>query len=87
MKEINLCNNNEEKEALKKLDEILISDYRLKLVLKSALEKQITKKPKDHPLSDGKCPCCNAVFDYDWKPKSKFCQNCGQALDWGDSGA
>ena len=50
----------------------------------SALEKQIPKKPKDHPLSDGKCPCCNAVFDYDWKPKSKFCQNCGQALDWGD---
>ena len=53
-------------------------------IVVSALEKQIPKKPKDHPLSDGKCPCCNAVFDYDWKPKSKFCQNCGQALDWGD---
>lgn len=50
-----------------------------------ALEMQIPKKPKDHPLSDGQCPSCNAVFDYDWKPKSKYCQNCGQALDWGDT--
>lgn len=51
----------------------------------SALEKQIPKKPKAYPLSDGQCPSCNAVFDYDWKPKSKYCQNCGQALDWSDN--
>jgi hypothetical protein len=50
----------------------------------NALEKQIPKKPKDYPLSDGQCPSCNAVFDYDWKAKSRFCQNCGQALDWSD---
>lgn len=50
----------------------------------SALEKQIPKKPKDYPLSDGRCSTCNAVFDYDGKPKSRFCQNCGQRLDWSE---
>ena len=55
------------------------------ITLKEALEKQIPKKPKECPLADGRCPSCNAVFDYDWKPKSKYCDSCGQALDWGDS--
>lgn len=59
---------------------ILIS----KEAVANALKKQIPKKPKDYPLSDGQCPTCNAVFDYDWKPKSRFCQNCGQRLDWSE---
>lgn len=55
------------------------------MTLKEAVEKQIPKKPKDYPLSDGQCPSCNAVFEYDWRPKSRFCQNCGQALDWSEN--
>ena len=72
------------KEALNILDETVIGNLELKIVLSKALERIIPKKPKEYPLSDGKCPCCDAVFDYDWKPKSKYCQNCDQALDWED---
>lgn len=52
--------------------------------IRKCIEKQIPQKPKDHPFSDGQCPSCNAVFDYDWKPKPEYCQNCGQKLDWSD---
>lgn len=50
--------------------------------IRKCIEKQIPKKPKDYPFSDGQCPSCDAVFDYDWLPKPKFCGNCGQKLDW-----
>jgi rRNA maturation endonuclease Nob1 len=81
------------KEAIEFLSRYLDNEYytnkcnKAHQIAISALEKQIPKKPKDYPLSDGQCPTCNAVFDYDWKPKSKFCQNCGQRLDWGDEDA
>lgn len=47
-----------------------------------ALEKQIPKKPdftedKEFAL----CPCCNGNGLTD---KQKYCDNCGQVLDWRD---
>lgn len=47
-----------------------------------ALEKQISKKPdftedKEFAL----CPCCNGKGLLD---KQKYCDNCGQKLDWSD---
>ena len=47
-----------------------------------ALEKQIPKKPiftedKQFAL----CPCCDMKGLPD---KQKYCDNCGQAIDWGD---
>lgn len=48
----------------------------------NALEKQIPKKPdftedKEFAL----CPCCNGKGLLD---KQKYCDNCGQKLDWSD---
>ena len=48
-----------------------------------ALEKQIPKKPdftedKEFAL----CPCCNGKGLLN---KQKYCDNCGQKLDWSDS--
>lgn len=47
-----------------------------------ALEKQIPKKPdftedKEFAL----CPCCNGKSLLD---KQKYCDNCGQKLDWSE---
>lgn len=54
---------------------------------KSAIEKQIPKKPldieKDYDGDYGKCPNCEKMLldfeDY------KYCKHCGQALDWSDA--
>ena len=48
-----------------------------------ALDKQIPKKPliEERYYGNGKCPNCNAVFI---DKSTKFCGNCGQALDWSD---
>lgn len=49
---------------------------------RTALEKQIPKKPdftedKEFAL----CPCCNGKGLLN---KQKYCDNCGQKLDWSD---
>lgn len=49
---------------------------------RTAREKQIPKKPdftedKEFAL----CPCCNGKSLLD---KQKYCDNCGQKLDWSD---
>lgn len=48
-----------------------------------ALEKQIPKKPD---FTEDKifalCPCCNGKGLLD---KQKYCDNCGQKIDWSDS--
>lgn len=48
-----------------------------------ALEKQVSKKPdftedKEFAL----CPCCNGKGLLN---KQKYCDNCGQKLDWSDA--
>lgn len=46
-----------------------------------AIEKQIPKKPlpEDRYYGNGRCPSCHAVF---LDRSTKYCGNCGQALDW-----
>ena len=61
---------------------------------KSALEKQIPKKPKNYLVNmkhiDFLCPNCKkriiSKVDGEWVAgkNQKFCDNCGQALDWSD---
>lgn len=47
-----------------------------------ALEKQIPKKPlpEEKIYGNGICPSCGAYF---LDKSTKYCGNCGQALDWG----
>ena len=68
-----------------------ISDKEYSEDLIKELEKYEVKKP-NNDLVDGKCcPTCleRATFQT-WKlglptnVKMKFCQNCGQALDWSE---
>ena len=65
-------------------------------VVKSALEKQIPKKPitknelikteRGYELLDENeqeyCPVCNFFVQ---PPCEKYCTHCGQALDWSDT--
>lgn len=73
-------------EALKIIDETVIRNLELKIVVSNALEKQIPRKVEiydDDCRAD--CPVCGCEFENninDWG--CKYCQRCGQALDWGD---
>ena len=66
-------------------------DFALKV--SKSLEKQIPKKCTDGfhtgKFIDGRCPACSfrqSKGDIQWKRQfNKYCRNCGQALDWGDS--
>lgn len=44
-----------------------------------AIEKQIPTRPTPYEKYEGKC-VCGAVF---LDRSTKYCGNCGQALDWG----
>lgn len=48
-----------------------------------ALDKQIPKKPlpETEIYGNGICPSCRAYF---LDKLTKYCGNCGQALDWGE---
>ena len=59
------------------------------MVCKNALEKQIPKKVIEKPsdyfyLGDQYCPSCKEYVGFKQINHDKFCNNCGQALDWGD---
>lgn len=55
----------------------------------NALEKQIPKKPTHlDSVPHYRCPCCNdAVKLYEESPTYpiRYCNWCGQALDWSDT--
>lgn len=57
-----------------------------------ALEKQIPKKVqlrhihKFDGFDDGECPTCGLNVSRDFDGTDVFCPDCGQKLDWGDSG-
>jgi|GEM_PF-979637 len=60
-------------------------DMKIRLMLNfaaDATEKQIPKKPLPYKGFDGKCVCCGVVF---LDRSTKYCGNCGQALDWGEA--
>lgn len=76
------------KEVKFNMSEIGLNDEAAKRVSEAkniavqALEKQIPKKPdftedKEFAL----CPCCNGKGLFN---KQKYCDNCGQKLDWSD---
>lgn len=60
-----------------------INDFLALEVAKTALEKQIAKKPTNkHKLLDviGFCPNCRQRIYY--SNEFFYCPNCGQKLDW-----
>lgn len=76
-------------QALKTLDETVIGNLELKMVLSKALEKQIPKEPIPSinkytgNVNYYNCPNCNHEV---WENcyRTKYCESCGQALDWSD---
>lgn len=58
--------------------------------LKEAKEKQIPKKPKVKPLGEDievECPACGHIHIFlATKKGDKFCNDCGQAIDWEEGG-
>ena len=79
------------------IEEIKASKFITALKMaKEALEKQIPKKPIVDPahlvdFQNYHCPKCKnkiiARIDGKWiaGKLQKYCDNCGQALDWGDT--
>lgn len=54
-------------------------------VVREAVEKQISKKPKPHEDDEfsAKCPNCYDEVDTHWVHGGIFyCPNCGQSLNW-----
>lgn len=47
-----------------------------------AVHKQIPKKMVHHYVNVFSCPTCKYISSYKYYPK--YCDNCGQMLDWGD---
>ena len=48
---------------------------------RSAMNKQIPKRPIPYNPWNGKCPVCNIVFTNNLM---NYCGSCGQKLDWGE---
>lgn len=51
----------------------------------NAIEKQIPKKPINHYDCHWLCPICNKLIcdnSYGVEEEYKFCNMCGQAIDW-----
>ena len=75
------------REEIGKLVDIVIQNIRIS----AAMEKQMPKKPNNDIFDEKRCPICleRATFQT-WKHgypvtvKMKFCQNCGQAIDWSE---
>lgn len=82
-------------EAIKCIDDVLSSDYHYDETLgyqltsddfewletaKSALEKQIPKKPNIYNKFERHCECGAILKTY-----QNYCNDCGQALDWSDT--
>lgn len=68
--------------------------YEVMVQIKSALEKQIPKKPKErHSIkwgdsyNDGECPNCGAVYSDSLLDTPLYCSQCGQRFDWSDENA
>nr|DAR48701.1 MAG TPA: TFIIB zinc-binding [Bacteriophage sp.] len=70
----------------------LEDDYKANEMAINALEKQMPKKVqlrhihKFDGFDDGECPTCSLNVSRDCDGTDVFCSDCGQKLDWGDSG-
>lgn len=63
------------------------SDYQHFELAILALEKQIPKKAINHYDCHWLCPICNELIcdnSYGVEEEYKFCNMCGQAIDWGN---
>lgn len=62
-------------------DNLSNEDWDHYLTVTEALEKQVPKKvlPEQRYYGIGKCSRCGVVFTDD---STKYCGNCGQAIDW-----
>lgn len=56
-----------------------VDNEELSAMIELAIEKQIPKKPSE--TDKARCVHCACVVKRD----ERFCKNCGQALDWGDT--
>ena len=79
-----ICERIKDIAILNGIDEIYVLDRN---AIISALEKQMPKKPLeiegDYTALYGICPNCkNTICDNE---DYKYCNDCGQALDWSDS--
>ncbi len=83
-------------EAIKILKMEMLGDseqmeYAKQMAIK-ALEKQIPKKPyktKEHKQNNWYCSICKCYFGDDMELQyaclqPKFCEHCGQKIDWSD---
>lgn len=71
-------------EAIKYLEQHGYISDDVKDMCIEALKKQIPKNPipdNRYLVGNRMCPSCKAVFMY---KSTKYCGNCGQALDWSD---
>ena len=82
--------NDSEKEGIDKLFDMMLS-LRQQIQLRNSFEKEISRKPYNDNFDEKRCPICleRATFQtwkhgYPVKVKMKFCQNCGQKLDWSE---
>lgn len=63
----------------------LVADVNLdgKLAFKVAIESLEKQIPKKLDLDDGVyCPCC--LHEFKVYSATRYCPNCGQAIDWSD---
>lgn len=49
-----------------------------------ALEKQIPRKPIEDGYFDRPCVCPECGQEFGFNSGFKYCENCGQAIDWSD---
>ena len=71
-------------------DVLNVKDYCEHFVEKSALEKQIPKKPIKDEYGFLHCPYCDddddsLMHDSNFSDRYNYCCYCGQALDWSDT--
>ena len=65
-----------------------IKTYLLRAAVKRLIEKQIPQAINEEQFVKDmniyyNCPVCDC--DFTGKPATKYCSNCGQALDWSDT--
>ena len=73
--------------------EISSYDFDWLEIAKSALEKQIPKKPyktKEHKQNNWYCSTCKCYLGDDMELQNaclqpKFCEHCGQRIDWSET--
>lgn len=67
------------------IDKVAQCKIDLDLMCMKAIKKQIPEKPIAKPYMYGEeffCPSCNKFICFTHNKHPKYCDECGQALDW-----